>query len=78
MDAIDKYIDDKVNAEIANLAATVEAAMDANAFNSVAAAHQTSGNETVANVADSLVSNNQNTIFDALKAIDERLDKVEK
>ena len=79
MEATNKYIDDKVNAKMANLvAAVVEAAMDANALDSGATANQSSGNELHANAADSLTSNNQDNILTALKAINERLDKVGK
>ena len=74
VEATKKYIDDKVNAKMANLAAVVEAAMDANALDSGATANQSSA----ANAADSLTSNNQDDILTALKVINERLDKVGK
>ena len=78
VDATNKYIDNKVDAKMANLATAVEAAMDASALDSGATVHQTSGNKTAANVADNLTSNNQDAVLTALKAINECLGKVEK
>ena len=76
-----KYIDDKVDAEMANLADAFEAAMEDRALDSAATAAPVNNNETAANVADKLTSNtanNQDAILAALKTTSDRLEKVEK
>ena len=52
VDAINQHINDMVNAETANLAAAVEAAMDASALDSGATTNQTFGNNTTANMEE--------------------------
>ena len=73
-----QYIGNKVNAEMANLAAAFEAAMDDRAPDSGATASLVGSNETAANLADKRTSNNQDAILVALKSISNRLDKVKK
>ena len=74
---LDERINKKVDHDMANPVAVLEAVMNGNALNSGATAHKTSVNETAANLVDQLTSNNQDTILAALKDIHERLDKVE-
>ena len=81
VDKINKRIDDKVNAKMANFAAAFKAALDAGAVDSGATASSVGSNETAANVADKFTSNtssNHDAILSTLKTIRDRLDKVEK
>ena len=77
-EANNKYIDDKVNAKMADLVAVVEAAMDDCALDSGATASIVGSNKTAANVADKLISSTQDVILATLKTISVRLDNVEK
>ena len=74
------YIDDKVNAEMANFAAAFEAALNGGALDSGATASFVVSNKTAANVVDMLTSNNNNhdAILATLKTISDCLEKVEK
>ena len=82
IDEIDKRVDDRVQAEMANLAAAVEAAIDAGRYDNGATAAFAYKQETAANVADELTSpspaDTNNAILKELKAISARLEKVEK
>ena len=72
--AIDEHIDEKVEGEMANLAALIEAALNAGADDG-SPQDQTSKPETAANVADTFTKDS--AILDALKDIQDRLSKVE-
>ena len=52
VDAINQHINDMVNAEMANLAAAIEVAMDTSALDSSATTNQTFGNETTTNMEE--------------------------
>ena len=74
VEATNKYIDDKVNTEMANLAAAVEAAMDDCAFDDGGVTTQKSTNDTAANATVRLTSSaHQDAVLDALKAISDHL-----
>ena len=75
-----KYIDDKVNAEVANRAVAIKATMDDRALDSGATSSLVSSNETAANVANKLTSNtsnNHDASLATLKIISDCLEKVE-
>ena len=78
VNSTNKYISDKVNAKLANVAAAVEAAVDDRTFNSGATASLMGSNETTVNVANKLTSSTQDAILATLNTISDRLDKVEK
>ena len=79
VDEINKRINNKVDAKMANFAAAFEAALNSSAPDADAVAAQTGNNETAASVADNLTSsNNQDAVLTALKVISDRLDKMEK
>ena len=63
---------------MANIAVVFKAAMGVNAIGSNAMVHEISSNETTANGANQVTSNNQDAILAALNNIKERIDKVEK
>ena len=54
-----KYIENKVNAEMANLAAAFEAVMDNRALNDSATVSQAGGNDMAATVANNLTQGHQ-------------------
>ena len=70
-------VEPRDNHEMANLAVVFEAEMDANAIGSNAMAHEISENETAANGANQVTSNNQDAIMAALNNTKECIDKVE-
>ena len=56
VDEINKHIDDRVNAEVANFAVAFKAAIDASAFDNGATASLFNNQKTPANVADKITS----------------------
>ena len=77
--ATNEYIDQRLNAEMANLAAAVEAAMNERAADDDGAYTPDKTNETAANATDKLTSaSGQDAVLAALKSISDRLEKVEK
>ena len=82
VDKINKRINDKVNAEVANFAAAFKAAINTSAFDNSATASLVNNQETAANVADKLTSpsssNTHDAILATLKTISNRLEKMEK
>ena len=76
VDEINKRINNKVDAEMVNFAASFKALLDAAALNTDTVAAQAGNNETTPNVADKLPSSsNQDAILAALKAISDLLDQ---
>ena len=77
--ATNEYIDQRMNAKMANLAAAVEAAMNERAAAADGAYTSNKTDETAANATDKLTSaSGQDAVLAALKSISDRLEKVEK